>query len=124
VVVAGSLTNGYGLTDSDVDGFVIVTDEGSPVAEPAASSPSSPPSSATTRVATSMPSTSTGPSSKPSWSEAASSPVLRSWGDRGLVDRPVDRWAVHAASTYPEAGVEQRMARFLAQAQAQAQAAQ
>ena len=27
VVVAGSLTKGYGLPDSDVDGFVIVTDE-------------------------------------------------------------------------------------------------
>ena len=27
VVVAGSLTKGYGLADSDVDGFVIVTDE-------------------------------------------------------------------------------------------------
>jgi hypothetical protein len=27
VVVAGSLTNGYGLANSDVDGFLIVTDE-------------------------------------------------------------------------------------------------
>ena len=27
VVVAGSLTKGYGLADSDVDGFVILTDE-------------------------------------------------------------------------------------------------
>ena len=27
VVVAGSLTKGYGLANSDVDGFVIVTDE-------------------------------------------------------------------------------------------------
>ena len=27
VVVAGSLTKGYGRADSDVDGFVIVTDE-------------------------------------------------------------------------------------------------
>ncbi len=27
VVVAGSLTKGYGVADSDVDGFMIVTDE-------------------------------------------------------------------------------------------------
>jgi predicted nucleotidyltransferase len=33
VVVAGSLTKGYGLTDSDVDGFVIVSDD-APVGPP------------------------------------------------------------------------------------------
>ena len=66
-----------------------------------------------------MPSTLTEPSLKPSWSGAASPPGRRSWGRSwpGRAIRRSKRWCA-AAATYPEAGVEQRMTRFLAQAQA------
>ncbi len=86
LVVAGSLAKGYGLADSDVGGFVVGTDQALPLAGRAVTLISAPPSSATTRAVTSSASTSTGPSSKPSWSGKRAGPVGAPGGDRGLVD--------------------------------------
>jgi hypothetical protein len=118
VVVAGSLTKGYGLADSDVDGFMIVTDE-----------------AFARRRATG------GLIFSTEFCDYKDGYVDAKYVDRAFLEAVVERgseparaaflWAivawstdqsidalVHAAATYPETGVEQRMSRFLAQVQA------
>ena len=118
-MVAGSLTKGFGLADSDVDGFVIVTDEAFD----------------RRRASGELTFFST------EFCDYEGGYVDAKYVDRAFLEAVVERgseaarsaflgaivaWStdpsidalVHAAATYPEAGVEQRMARFLAQAQA------
>jgi Domain of unknown function (DUF4037) len=119
VVVAGSLTKGYGLADSDVDGFMIVTDEA--FARRGATGE-------LTFFST-------------EFCDYKDGYVDAKYIDRAFLEAVVERgseparaaflgaivaWStdqsidalVHAAATYPETGVEQRMSRFLAQVQA------
>ena len=118
VVVAGSLTKGYGRADSDVDGFVIVTDEA--FARRRASGE-------LTFLSTELCDYEGGyvdakyidraflEAVCEGGSEPARSAFLGAivaWSSDPSIDA-----LVHAAATYPEAGVEQRMARLLAQAQ-------
>jgi hypothetical protein len=119
VVVAGSLTKGYGSANSDVDGFVIVTDEA--FARRRASGE-------LTFVSTEL-------------CDYEGGYIDAKYVDRAFLEAVVERgseparsaflganvaWStdpsvdalVRMATTYPEAGVEERMARFFAQAQA------
>jgi Domain of unknown function (DUF4037) len=119
LVVAGSLTKGYGLADSDIDGFLIVTDD----------------AFARRRA-----------SGQLTYFSAEFCDYEGGYVDAKYIDRAFLRavaqrgseparsaflgaivaWSadpsidalVTAAATYPEAGVDVRMARFLAQAQA------
>lgn len=119
VVVAGSLTKGYGRPDSDVDGFVVVTDD----------------AFARRRASGDLTFFST------ELCDYEGGYVDAKYVDRAFLEAVADHgseparsafigaivaWSsdpsiqalVEAAATYPEAGVDLRMARFLAQAQA------
>lgn len=118
LVVAGSLTKGYGAADSDVDGFVVVTDDAFSRRRN---------SGALTFFSSEL-------------CDYEGGYVDAKYVDRAFLEAVVERgseparsafvgaivaWSsdpsiealVHAATTYPEAGVEQRMTRFLAQVQ-------
>lgn len=117
-MVAGSLTKGYGSLNSDVNGFVIVTDEAFTRRRA---------SSELTFFSTEL-------------CDYEGGYIDAKYVDRAFREAVVERgseparsaflgaivaWStdpsidalVHVAATFPEAGVEQRMARFLAQAQ-------
>jgi hypothetical protein len=119
VVVAGSLTKGFARPDSDVDGFVVVTDD----------------AFARRRASGELTFFST------ELCDYEGGYIDAKYVDRAFLEAVVDHgseparsaflgaivaWStdpsidalVHAAATYPEAGVDERMARFLAQAQA------
>lgn len=118
LVVAGSLTKGYGLADSDVDGFVVVTDQ----------------AFARRRASGELTFFST------EFCAYEGGYVDAKYIDRAFLEAVVERgseparsaflgaivaWStdpsidelVQAAPSYPETGVDQRMARFLAQVQ-------